>query len=65
MHINADMIRQLPDTGQRVPFLDLRSGYAHDDLISQLDVNRFVTVKIYLYNHNITLPFIICMSDDF
>ena len=62
MHVDAHRIRQLAHRREGFPLLNLGSRDPHDNLIPQLHIQRFVTVKVNLNNHIITSIF--CYTQD-
>ena len=50
-------IRQLTDRGKRIPLPDHGSRDSKDDLVAELYIDCFVTVKINFYQHTLTFPF--------
>ena len=55
MHVNSDLIRKLSDRRKAVPVVKHIHRNAADDLVAELGVERFLTVKINLQYHSITV----------
>ena len=51
MHVDSYRIGKLPDRGQGGSFLNQVHGDSHDNLVLELDVEGFITVKIDFYQH--------------
>ena len=51
MHVYTYLISKLAHRRKGIAFTEHRGSNAHDDLVSKLHINRFITVKINLQNH--------------
>ena len=63
MHVNPDIICQLPDWRQRIPLPNPLCGNSDNNLISQLDIYRLIALKINRQNHILTI-FRHCYTDN-
>ena len=48
MHVDPDLVRQRTDRGERISLADRLRGDPQDDLVAQLEIKCFITVKIDL-----------------